>query len=149
MNSAIVIFERLGKERPEDFWAATNAVANEVGWKFLLASAYDLLKDSGSKNLWPMAIEVITCGSDQKKELPKDLHEFIARIHYCVDQCDELTTVEMDEQIWAFVSQWLGLPYTSDWSPYSDPDISKRMARMESEALLLAHAQSQPDPPPV
>ncbi len=124
----------MANEPPEDLWAATNALADAVGWKSLLASTFAVLNDSRSRHLWPTAIEVITCGSDHKTALPGDVNECIARIHYCQDQINELDTVEMDEQIWAFVSKWLGLPYTSDWSPYSDPEVSERMARMQSEA---------------
>lgn len=99
-----------------------------------MANAYALLGDPDSKHLWPTALEVVTCGADNKTALPDSVHECIARIYFCVDQIDELDTIEMDEQIWAFVSKWLGLPYTSDWSPSSDPEVSKRIARMQSEA---------------
>lgn len=124
---------QLINESHEDFYAATNAVAKEIGWPALMTFAYELLENPASKTSWPTAIEIITVGSAQKKALPKDLYEFIARIYFCADQCSEMESVEIDEQIWAFVSTWLGLPYTSDWSPYNDPEVSNRMARMQRE----------------
>lgn len=132
MSYAPLGFQQLINEPVEDFYAATNAVANEIGWPTLMALAYELIKNPAFKTLWPTAIEVITVGSGQKNALPKDLYEFIARIYFCADQCQEMESVEIDEQIWAFVSTWLGLSYTSDWSPYSDPEVSNRMARMRS-----------------
>lgn len=134
MNPQHLSFQTLAAIAPEDFWAATNATASQIGWKALMTSAFSLLRDSNAKELWPTAIEVITCGGDHTDALPGDVNECIARIHYCVGQIDELDTVEMEEQIWMFVSKWLKLPYTSDWSPYSDPDVSNRMARMRGEA---------------
>ncbi len=126
------------RDKDFDFFAEVNKLAKVPGWRYVLKAAFSVLEQAALEPDWEDAIDVVSFGQTHVKLLPYPVPECIARLYFCCEASPTLDTPDMDNQVWSAVHQWLGLPYTSGWGPYDDPEIVAIMQRMAREAKNIS-----------
>jgi hypothetical protein len=134
MRSLLSLFQEVAADEDLDLCVEVRRFAETNGWQAVMKSSFDILARKDLEPLWGAAIDAVYFGSDHVNALPCTIEECVARLYYCIAESPTLDNPERDNQVWSTVHDWIGKSYASNWNPYDDPAIAKRISSMKSEA---------------
>ena len=114
-----------------DLYEEVSKLANEIGWDNTIKEAYRTLCSLRVVSLWYGAACIIYFAIQDKRSIPFQANDLIARLYWCLDKKPNLGCDECGENlVWSIVCSVKGIPYTSYWEPLKDEEILALMAKI-------------------
>ena len=109
-----------------DLSEEVSKLADEIGWDNVINEAYRTLSSIRVMGLWYGATCIIYYSATDKREIPINKNEIIARMYWCLNKNENLGHGENGfNLVWSTVTALKGVSYNSSWQPLEDQDVLK------------------------